>query len=106
MSNELSIDDLRISSQIFNAAYEHADELTTDELFSALERIQYQSFGYPAIQLYKFSDKDWHINLRNDVNWQEHKPECTGKTVKEALIKMYAWCVYKNYLQFEITHNY
>ena len=89
----------RSSSPAFGNALLYAGHLSTDELFAVFDQLIYKAFGFPAVMLYKMEHNDyWEAGLRNDVNWGEPKIDCKGKTAKDAMILMYAWCVHKGYL--------
>lgn len=99
MIEELTTDELKQSSPAFCNALLYAGQLSTDELFAVLEQIKYKAFGFEAVMLYKMKHYDyWEAGLRNDANWKEPKLKCVGKTAKEAMALMYAWCVHKGYL--------
>jgi len=99
MLQKLQIEDLKKSSSAFTDALVIAQNMTTDELFEAFNKLKYKASGFPAIMLYKMQDNDyWEAGLRNDINWQQPKIDCTGKKAKDAMILMYAWCIHKGYL--------
>ena len=99
MIKELTTDELKQSSPAFCNALLYAGHLSTDELFAVFDQLKYKAFGFPAVMLYKMEHNDyWEAGLRNDVNWVEPKIDCKGKTAKDAMVLMYAWCVHKGYL--------
>lgn len=99
MIKELTTDELKQSSSAFCNALLYAGHLSTDELFEVFDQLKYKAFGFPAVMLYKIEHHDyWEAGLRNDVNWKEPKIDCKGKTAKDAMVLMYAWCVHKGYL--------
>ena len=99
MIKELTTDELKQSSPAFCNALLYAGHLSTDELFAVFDQLKYKAFGFPAVMLYKMKHNEyWEAGLRNDVNWEEPKIDCKGKTAKDAMVLMYAWCVHKGYL--------
>ena len=100
MLDKLTVDELTTSSPAFANAMLAAGHLSTEELFAKLEQVKYEAFGFPAVQVWRMLSlgEEWECGLRNDTRWKEPKLECTGKTVKEALTKLYAWCVHRGYL--------
>ena len=100
MADKLNIEDLKKSSPDFCRALEHAQKLSTDEIFVVFNELKYKAFGFAAVMVYKMEHNEyWEANLRNDVNWEEPKIDCIGKTVKEAMALMYGWCIHKGYLK-------
>ena len=99
MIKELTTDELKQSSPAFCNALLYAEHLSTDELFAVFDQLKYKAFGFPAVMLYKMEHNDyWEAGLRNDVHWKEPKIDCKGKTAKDAMVLMYAWCVHNGYL--------
>jgi hypothetical protein len=99
MIKELTIDELKQSSPAFCNALLYAGHLSTDELFAVFDQLKYKAFGFPAVMLFKMEHNNhWEAGLRNDVNWEEPKIDCKGKTAKDAMVLMYALCVHKGYL--------
>lgn len=101
MEPELDIKQLRQDSKVFDNAYVKAFSMDTDQLAEEFNPLDYHSFGFGALMIHKLNDSNiYEVNLRNNVDWQEQKVRCSGK-LKEALAKMYAWCVLKGYLHPE-----
>ena len=100
MEQKLTVAGLKEISPIFNEAVEFAKKLSTDELFEKLDHVQYKAFGYPAVMLYKMDSKSyWEAGLRNEPDWEVPKLDCKGKTAKDAITVLFAWCAYKGYLK-------
>ena len=100
---ELTVDELKRSSPDFCNALSYAGKLSTDDLFAIFDQLKYKAFGYAAVMLYKMDRDDyWEASLRNDVKWEEPSIDCKGKTAKEAMVLMYAWCVHNKYLPCKI----
>jgi hypothetical protein len=96
---EYTIAEMIQASYTFASAYTYAQSIDTDSLFELFDKIEYKAFGFGAVQLWKVTDEPkWDSCLRNDSSWKEQKLDYSGKTAKQALEKLYAWCVYKGYL--------
>lgn len=75
------------------------EKVTVGDLLKHFELLEYPSFGYGAITLYRGTGEgeDWQACLRNLMKW-EHVPECRADNPKDALMKCYEYCVGKKYL--------
>jgi hypothetical protein len=74
--------------------------LSTDELLKRLEGVKYKAYGFPMVMLWRVVDdhhEQWSCKLRNEQKWKEAK-DCDGSTPKEALQKLYNYCIEKGYL--------
>jgi hypothetical protein len=83
------------------AAYSYAESLDTDTLFTKFNTLSYPTLGFPAVLLYKVSDQPmWKAGLRNE-EFSGVEIICAGSTAKQAMVALFAYCVYKNYLKLE-----
>jgi hypothetical protein len=100
MDQKLTVAALKEISPLFKEAGEIAKKMSTDDLLEKLENVKYDAFGIPAVMLYKLDSKNyWEAGLRNEPDWKGPQLTCKGKTAKDALIVLYAWCVHKGYLK-------
>lgn len=87
------------TSETYLNAVKYAQTISTDDLLTIYNQLDYPAFGFPALQVYKRTEGGkWTVMNRNEKNWKEEKEECSGKTMREALIKHYAYCVSMGYL--------
>lgn len=100
MSNNLTKEQL-MEHDAFKNAMSISHTLSTDEITLRLEEVDYPSFGYKCVLIYRMLDETgaiWKAGLRNHMNWKEPVLECKSKKLKEALNLLFAWCIYKKYL--------
>ena len=99
MEEKHTFESFLLKSEDLRIAYHVAISMSTDHLLREFNKLEYKSLGFGALMIVKMIDSDqWQCFLRNDANWKEEKPECTGLNLTEALAKFYAWCLLKGYI--------
>ena len=98
--------DLLKTSLAFSAALASAVQLSTDDLLELFKKLNYKSFGFPALMLYMNpEDGLWSAVLRNNRDWKGDVPECKSNTAKGSLDLMYAYCIIMGYLPNTSTNH-
>lgn len=99
LNNTITVLELIEKSDVFAKAYNYANQLTTDQLLEKFDVLDYKSFGFGGFQIWKMtSENHWDCALRNNVDWKGEQLDIKSKNARDAIAKMYAWCVMKGYL--------
>ena len=99
--NKQSVVEFKAKSSVFHLALLSAEYFSTDEIFSEFEKLDYPSFGFGGVMIFKSTNRNyWEAALRNPKDFNDPQIDCSGHTVKNAVSRLYAWCVYKRYLPY------